>query len=371
MCAACNAEPRRTPGAGRAGRGRAGRGVEHPAPVRVAGHQPLVGVLHAAGREPGEPGLDAADGRIVVAVPVLRQPADGAPPAARGRGCGAASGSAAEGPDGTGSAVPQATHERSAAGSPHLPVSASGPDDRPPEPGLVCRHHLHSGVGRLPVPGRDHGLGQPSRAGLAAVEHDGHRLLHRGAGSSASDRHARDLQHRSGGAVYERDVHRAGAGGGRAMLDGRPRAVPGQRLHRTGRSTSGGSCSATPPRSPRCSTGSCITLTSCAASHVETTPEARKCIHYVFGNRHRMRYPQFRAKGLCISSGVVEAGCKQIGARSSAPACAGLSPAPTPSSPCAAASSVAASRTSGNDEPQTPPDGHLTILSCTRYRLTG
>ena len=49
--------------------------------------------------------------------------------------------------------------------------------------------------------------------------------------------------------------------------------------------------------------------------HVETTPEARKCIHYVFGNRHRMRYPQFRDRGLCVSSGVVEAGCKQIGAR--------------------------------------------------------
>ena len=31
FCAACNAEPRRTPGAGRAG-----RRVEHPAPVRVA-----------------------------------------------------------------------------------------------------------------------------------------------------------------------------------------------------------------------------------------------------------------------------------------------------------------------------------------------
>ena len=50
-------------------------------------------------------------------------------------------------------------------------------------------------------------------------------------------------------------------------------------------------------------------------THVETTPEARKCIHYVFRNRHRMRYPQFRARGLCVSSGVVEAGCKQIGAR--------------------------------------------------------
>ena len=49
--------------------------------------------------------------------------------------------------------------------------------------------------------------------------------------------------------------------------------------------------------------------------HVETTPEARKCIHYVFRNRHRMRYPQFRARGLCVSSGVVEAGCKQLGDR--------------------------------------------------------
>ena len=35
----------------------------------------------------------------------------------------------------------------------------------------------------------------------------------------------------------------------------------------------------------------------------------------MFGNRHRMRYPQFRARGLCVASGVVEAGCKQIGAR--------------------------------------------------------
>ena len=49
--------------------------------------------------------------------------------------------------------------------------------------------------------------------------------------------------------------------------------------------------------------------------HVETTPEAGQCIHYAFGNRHRRRYPRFRAKGLCVSSGVVEAGCKQIGAR--------------------------------------------------------
>ncbi len=44
--------------------------------------------------------------------------------------------------------------------------------------------------------------------------------------------------------------------------------------------------------------------------------EARKCIGYLEENRSRMRYPEFRAKGLCVSSGMVEAGCKvTIGAR--------------------------------------------------------
>ena len=47
-----------------------------------------------------------------------------------------------------------------------------------------------------------------------------------------------------------------------------------------------------------------------------TTDEARKCLHYLIRNRRRMRYPRFRAAGLCVSSGVVEAGCKHaIGAR--------------------------------------------------------
>ena len=51
-------------------------------------------------------------------------------------------------------------------------------------------------------------------------------------------------------------------------------------------------------------------------AHSETCEEARKCIDYLTRNRHRMRYPEFRAAGLCVSSGVVEAGCKDaIGAR--------------------------------------------------------
>ena len=47
-----------------------------------------------------------------------------------------------------------------------------------------------------------------------------------------------------------------------------------------------------------------------------SSEEARKCLDYVRHNRRRMRYPQFRAAGLCVSSGVLEAGCKHaIGTR--------------------------------------------------------
>ena len=48
----------------------------------------------------------------------------------------------------------------------------------------------------------------------------------------------------------------------------------------------------------------------------DTHDEARKCIDYVERNQERMRYPKFRAAGLCTSTGVVEAGCKvAIGTR--------------------------------------------------------
>ena len=44
----------------------------------------------------------------------------------------------------------------------------------------------------------------------------------------------------------------------------------------------------------------------------EGCDEARRCIDYVTRNRHRMRYPAFRAMGLCVGSGVLEAGCKHV-----------------------------------------------------------
>lgn len=50
--------------------------------------------------------------------------------------------------------------------------------------------------------------------------------------------------------------------------------------------------------------------------HADTNDEARKCVGYVQTNRSRMRYPLFRAAGLCTSTGVLEAGCRVvIGAR--------------------------------------------------------
>lgn len=50
--------------------------------------------------------------------------------------------------------------------------------------------------------------------------------------------------------------------------------------------------------------------------HSPKDEEARKCVGYVEDNRARMRYAEFRAAGLCTSTGVVEAGCKvAIGTR--------------------------------------------------------
>jgi Uncharacterised protein family (UPF0236) len=40
--------------------------------------------------------------------------------------------------------------------------------------------------------------------------------------------------------------------------------------------------------------------------------EARECIHYIWNNRRRMRYPTFDQQRLCTSTGVVEAGCKVV-----------------------------------------------------------
>jgi len=50
--------------------------------------------------------------------------------------------------------------------------------------------------------------------------------------------------------------------------------------------------------------------------HADRSDAARKCLQYIHRNRHRLQYPNFEARGLCTSTGVVEAGCKvAIGTR--------------------------------------------------------
>ena len=41
-------------------------------------------------------------------------------------------------------------------------------------------------------------------------------------------------------------------------------------------------------------------------------PEADACSSYLTNNRERMDYPRFRALGLCMTTGVVEGGCKHV-----------------------------------------------------------
>ena len=47
-------------------------------------------------------------------------------------------------------------------------------------------------------------------------------------------------------------------------------------------------------------------------AHAANCPEAARCVDYIDGNRHRMRYPTFRAMGLCVGSGAVESTCKGL-----------------------------------------------------------
>ena len=50
--------------------------------------------------------------------------------------------------------------------------------------------------------------------------------------------------------------------------------------------------------------------------HAQTFEAARKCLQHVQSNRQRMRYKHFPAAGLCVGSGVLEAGCKvTVGSR--------------------------------------------------------
>jgi hypothetical protein len=51
-------------------------------------------------------------------------------------------------------------------------------------------------------------------------------------------------------------------------------------------------------------------LLKALARHETTCTKAQECIDYIVNNRRRMHYAHFRAEGLCVTSAVVEAGCR-------------------------------------------------------------
>jgi len=113
-----------------------------------------------------------------------------------------------------------------------FPAAWSG--HRAAEPGLVRRHHLHPHRPRLPLPRRNQGLGEPGGAGVAADQHHGQLILHLCAGGGVGAvRPTGDLQHRPGQPIHQRCVHRDADRRRSAHLDGRPRPLDGQRVHRT------------------------------------------------------------------------------------------------------------------------------------------
>ncbi len=56
----------------------------------------------------------------------------------------------------------------------------------------------------------------------------------------------------------------------------------------------------------------CDDLLATLRAHAGTCEEAGKCANYIEKNRRRMRYPEYRAQGLCVGSGVVESGCRTV-----------------------------------------------------------
>ena len=53
-------------------------------------------------------------------------------------------------------------------------------------------------------------------------------------------------------------------------------------------------------------------LLAALEEHAGSCDEAQKTLDYFTNNREKMRYSDFRARGLCVSTGVLEAGCKSV-----------------------------------------------------------
>ena len=68
-------------------------------------------------------------------------------------------------------AISTPEHEQTGSGPQDLPVPPRWDRDRAGQSGMVLGRYLHPDGQRLPLPGGHHGLGEPSGAGVAIVQH--------------------------------------------------------------------------------------------------------------------------------------------------------------------------------------------------------
>src|ERR1700674_886421 len=201
---------------------------QYPTAMRTAGSAALNLLPPAAAGERGESAPPPPARPVVLEAPVLRQPQDG-----RRAGGEPQTHPAPDAHSGHRSPLPQTQLEPPGTGSPDLPVPAARCGNPPAQPRLEHRYYLHSDAWRFPVPGRGDGLVQPLRAQLGTFQYDGNRLLPGGAGCRVPLRPARNLELRSGLAIYLGRLPRTSEEAWHLHQHGWPRPRAGQRFHRT------------------------------------------------------------------------------------------------------------------------------------------
>ena len=215
--------------------GQPGSESQRAASVRAAGAVPQQLLLPVCSGNGGEPGADAAVGRVASGASGVWQPQAGGAVAPGGLGRQ----SQARGPvaalDGDRGDLRQAADQPAGAWPPNLSVPVAGFGGDWAGSSLVLGYYVCADGHGLHVSGGGDGLVESIRIRLAAEQHAGGGLLCGCLGSGVAGRAEgpADFQHRSRLAVHLADVYRRGRVSGRGREHGRPWAVDRQPVHRT------------------------------------------------------------------------------------------------------------------------------------------